>query len=131
MDRDDMVIKAARAIAVLAYKAYDAVLCGRPTGIQSALYAFMKDVQPGRLVVEITALGRPDRDPFNSVGELIRIAAEPVVFSDPEFVWDEKEEGRPAPTEQIFYIRLLDGTEYRWSNATFICVPETLDRTSL
>lgn len=46
---------------------------------------------------------------------------EPVDFGDKSFVWDEQAEGRPHPTEPVWYIDRLDGEGiHRWVNCQFI-----------
>jgi len=57
---------------------------------------------------------------INKVGWLQRIAHEPR-FSNDE--WKEMAEGRPCPTERAYYIRTLDGREFRWTNAQMIALP--------
>ena len=63
---------------------------------------------------------------LTTVGELLRIEYCPMYSEE---VWAEQfaegEEPEPIPTEDIYVIRLLDGREYRWSNAEFVTVPST------
>lgn len=94
--------KLAREIGVSVYNAYCNTLVGTaPQGVHE-LNARMKDVRVGDLVVEMTTLLMPTRSPLDAVGYLLRETHEPVRFSDPDFVWDEKEEGAPASCRADF-----------------------------
>ena len=59
-----------------------------------------------------------DFAPEKRIGRLVKLACEPVAIE-----WDEAEDG-PMPTERVFYIVGLDGQEHRWTNATFIAIPD-------
>lgn len=116
--------KLAREVATALYNAYSNTLVGRAPQCVFDLGDRFKDVRAGDLVVEVTTcLMRNGRPAIDAVGHLLRITEEPVDFGDPEFVWDEKAEGRPHPTERCYYIRTLDGREFRWTNASFISAP--------
>jgi len=117
----------ARAIGISTYLAYTTTLVGNPAPITTEYRDRVKDVRVGDMVVEVTTIlmsvtGGHYRAALDAVGHLVKITQEPVVFSA-GFVWDEKEEGRPHPTETCTYIKTLDGREYRWTNASFISVP--------
>jgi len=45
---------------------------------------------------------------------------EPIDATD----WPEDED---LPKEKVWYLRLADGREYRWTNASFLAVPTRLD----
>lgn len=129
MKRDDLE-KLARIIVTMAYNASGAALMGRPTQRIEDLRNRFDDIQIGDLVVETsTALmdGRRGekyfRPALDALGYLVKITWEPVVWGDPDFVWDEAVEGKPEPTEKCVYIKTLDGREFRWTNASFISCP--------
>lgn len=115
--------KLARDTALSIYNSYRNVLVGTAPQCVHDLYARFRDVRPGDLVLETTAFLMPGRSALDGLGYLLRETWEPVVFSDPDFVWDEKAEGKPHPTERCYYIRTLDGREFRWTNASFISAP--------
>lgn len=119
---DEQLEELARIICRVTDNAYGASLVGNAAAATRALYDDLNDIRPGRMVVEITSLGM--RSYLDNLGTLLRVTDEPVVFSDPNFIWDEKEEGRPHPTEKCTYIKTLDGREFRWTNARFIAVPD-------
>lgn len=81
----------------------------------------MEVLTPGGLVAEVSTLGI--KPAINAVGYLIKKTEEPVDFGPGADPWDEVAEGRPHPTEPIWYIKTLDGREMRWHNARFIRVP--------
>lgn len=105
------------------YNAYLATLVGNPVDVTRRYYERAKAPQIGDLVTEASTVygmrheGATDLD---GVGILEEIAWEKVVFGDPDFVWEEKVEGRPHPTEKVYYIRTLDGRRFRWTNANFV-----------
>jgi hypothetical protein len=116
----------ARAIGVSNYLAYTASISGQH-GAARELYDRMKDVRVGDMVIEITTIlmsvaGKHYRPALDAVGHLVKITREKIVFSDPDFVWNEEEEGQPHPTEKCTYVKTLDGREFRWTNASFISV---------
>jgi hypothetical protein len=123
--------KLARDIATMAYNASGNVLVGHGPPCVFELSDRFRDVRVGDLVVETTTAlmdGRKGpkyhRPALDAVGYLLRITWEPIVFTgDPDFVWDEKVEGRPHPKEECVYIRTLDGREFRWTNASFVSAP--------
>ena len=107
----------AKIIRGFADKAYGAVLVGNPAPVTKALYERMKDAQIGDLVVEISTL-HASQVAVDAVGILESAVYEPA-FDD----WDEDKEGEPCPKETAWYLRTLDGREFRWTNARFIAVP--------
>lgn len=115
--------KLARLIAIGTYNAYSHTLVGYGAPRIFELSDRLQDIQIGDLIVEITTCLMPLRPALDAVGVLLRITQEPVDFGDPDFVWNEEEEGRPHPTEKCTYIRTLDGREFRWTNASFVSVP--------
>lgn len=121
-DSDDSSINLATIIRGFANNAHGATLVGDPWPVTRTFQERMSNVELGDLVVEQSTRRSPEDD-LNAVGWLEETAWEKVDFGDPEFVWDEDAEGEPHPTEQIFYIRTLDGRRFRWSNARFIAVP--------
>lgn len=129
MKRDDLE-KLARAIVTMAYNASGALYMGKPTGRVEDLRRRFDDIQVGDLIVETSSAlmdGRRGeknyRPALDALGYLVKVTWEPVVWGDPDFVWDEAAEGKPEPTEKCTYIRTLDGREFRWTNASFISCP--------
>lgn len=121
---DDLLKASAAAIRSSAYAAYSMSLSGAfPSAV--SLYNWMKKMSPGDLVFETSTAWYPDRD-INAVGILEKIVREPISAVDPDFEWNEEEEGEPEPTWECFYIKTLDGRPYRWHNASFLRVP-TMD----
>ena len=103
------------------YSSYTSVF-GHRQG--TARLDWFQKLSTGDLVMEYSTVRMDQRDPTR-FGYLVRDVREPM-FSDEH--WEEVkeeygEEGRP--TERVYYIKLLkDGTEMRWTNASFIRVPE-------
>ena len=117
-----------------AYAAYMATLRGDvPAGSHQNF-----DPIVGVPVVEISTMGMwddardfpPDRahlkDVLNCIGTLEKIAMEPIWTPEQ---WKEmgESESDPISTQKAWYIRTLDGREFRWENARFIRVPNARD----
>jgi hypothetical protein len=127
MGNEKMELEAiATAFRRSAYNAYSNTLISGPKIITDA-FNRMTNPQVGDWVIETSTVfmtrPRMRRSPssdLDGVGILEEIAWENVQFPDPGFVWNEEEEGRPHPTEKIYYIRTLDGRRFRWSNASII-----------
>lgn len=115
----------ARAIVLSNYHAYVNTLVGTAPQCVHDLTNRYRDIRPGDFVIEITTALMFDRgrSSLDAVGQLLRITQEPADFGDPEFIWNEEEEGCPHPTERCTYIRTFDGREFRWTNASFISIP--------
>jgi hypothetical protein len=116
----------ARIIRTVTYNAYIATLVGSAPPCTLKFNEFLRKPEFGQWVMETTTVGMGNRSDLDGVGILLRITQEPVVFSDPDFAWDEEVEGQPHPTEACTYIRTIDGREFRWTNASFIAVPTKL-----
>ena len=108
-------------LKVAVFSAYSSIFSDR-NGTKKL--EWFQTLTPGDLVMENSTVRLAHRDPTR-FGYLIRDVREPM-FSDEH--WEEVkdqygEDGRP--TERVYYIKLLkDGTEMRWTNASFIRVPE-------
>ncbi len=105
------------------YAAYRATCVGQRAPVTEKYYTRTSAPQIGDLVIETTTIGgmrHQNATDLDGIGLLEEVAWEKVVFSDPEFVWDEAENGRPHPTERVTYIRTLDGRRFRWVNACFV-----------
>lgn len=102
------------AIAEAANHSYAATIIVGHIPVVVALQKRFEDIRPGDLVAEISSPAT-----WRSLGHLLRIAEESLPYSDDD----------PA-TETVVYIRALDGTEVRWTNAKFISLPteQTLRR---
>lgn len=118
MDEKEL-LEALRANVVLLRQA---LMVGHPVPIVQRMYAAAQRPQPGDLVIETSLLYYPAEP--KRFGTLLRIEREPVC--DPS-QWDEEAEGRPVPTERVFYIRGLDGQEHRWVNADFMRIARDED----
>lgn len=114
----------ARIICTVTDNAYGCTFMSDAPVCVQRLRAAFDAIETGKLIMEQTTFRMKGRSPLDALGTLLRITQEPVVFSDPDFVWDEKEEGQPHPTEKCTYIKTLDGREFRWTNARFIAVPD-------
>jgi len=110
------------------YNAYRATI-GCNTDVMRAYQARASQPRVGDLVIEATTIygvrheGGTDLD---GIGTLEEIACEPIGLGDPDFTWDEAEDG-PRPTEEAFYLRTLDGRRFRWINAQIIAAVRDLD----
>lgn len=111
----------ASAMRIAAYNAYVCTLIGNPPGIVVKAGERIKTPRVGDWVIETSTvwMSRPHLD---GIGILEAIEMEPVVYSDPDFVWDEATEGRPHPTERVYYLRTMDGRRFRWTNASMVGV---------
>ena len=118
-------------VARLAYEIYDSTTVGSPAPVVRARRERMKNVQPGDLVVETTAMHRAAlRQPltdidleyiFQGTGYLIKKTSEPCY---PEGEWDEEYEGRPIPHEDIYYVQYGPdpASVCRWHNCEFLAI---------
>jgi hypothetical protein len=112
------------ALAQSAHLAYTNALVGNPAPSVAEALSRMRDVRVGDLVLETTTYYR---QPWSSagLGYLMELEQEPV--SDEEN-WDGD---LPIPTEPVYYIRPLDGSQerVRWTNARFIALPPYPEQT--
>ena len=115
--------KLAREIALLVYNSSGNVIVGDAPQCVHDLSDRFNDVRVGDLVVERTTSLMKSRPALDAVGYLLRAADEPMNVSYPDFEWDEKIEGKPMPKERVYYIRTLDGREFRWYNASLTSAP--------
>lgn len=109
-----------RLLEITAYNAYTVSITGL-SGNLRALNGRMREPKPGDWVVEMSTIYYEDRN-GTRFGTLVRVADEPVYPEEQRaelgFGPDE-----PMPTERVWYVRLLDGREFRWTNASFLAVP--------
>lgn len=131
MEKEKMELEAiATAFRRSAYIAYRNTLIGNAPKCVSDTFARMSAPQIGDWVIETSTVygfrHSPSSD-LDGIGILEAVEWENVVFGDPEFVWDEETEGRPHPTEKIYYIRTMDGRQFRWSNASIVAVLTDFD----
>lgn len=111
------------------YNAYSNTLIGNAPQRVTDAYDRMTNPKIGDWVIEASTVygfRHNPSSPLDGVGILENVAHEKVDFGDPEFVWDEKEEGRPHPTEKVHYIRTMDGRLFRWTNAMIVAAPAEL-----
>lgn len=118
--------EAARLVCCSAYAAYMATLRGDvPVGSSKNFEAIV-----GRTVFEsmMWRMGKPSI--LDCIGVLERLEREPICTEED---WRDPVIGHgaypnePVPTEQVWYIRTLDGREVRWTNALFVLVPDSAD----
>lgn len=114
-----------------AYNAWSNVLIGNaPPDVQMA-YERMRNPVVGDWVFEATTIygmRHENATDLDGIGILEEDTREPFVFTDPDFIWDEESEGKPHPTERVFYIRTMDGRRFRWVNARLIAILTDLRR---
>jgi hypothetical protein len=108
------------------YNAWRASLAvsGDQSAVAEAYHERATNPQIGDMVIESSTIHYPQHD-LNGVGILVDIADEPVDYGD--YVWDEETEGRPHPTERVYYLRTLDGRLRRWENAGIIAAVSGLN----
>ena len=112
-----------------AYNAYRNTLIGNAPKIVTDAFDRMTAPEIGDWVIETSTVHRMRHSPssdLDGIGILEAVEWEKVVFGDPEFVWDEEAEGKPHPTEKIYYIRTMDGRQFRWSNASIVAILSSL-----
>lgn len=116
-----------RLVAINAYAAYMNTLVGNPAPAVEKQGKRTQDPQVGDVVLETSTVWRVSRHvedtpgEFHGLGVLLRRVREPCPRAE-----DEEDDGA---TEEVFYIRPLDGSvpECRWTNASFIRVLVSLD----
>lgn len=103
---------------------YNAVPAGSPDGLKH--WEWFQKVSPGDLVMEQSTLWHNHTD-ATRFGYLISVGQEPAYSEE---MWEEIKDqwnGEPCPTERVYRIRLLkDGSEMRWTNASFMRVPQDM-----
>lgn len=101
-----------------------AVLVGNQAPDTKALYKRMSHPRVGDLVVEVTTWrNRDDESTMIRAGQLVRMGREPMFTKE---VWEAEHAPEPAPPipdEMVYYIRVGDGRECRWVNASFYAAP--------
>ena len=96
-----------------AYSAYTLTLTGSaPRGV----FEWFKKVEPGQMVIETSTIFHRSCDQ-HGIGLLVKKTREPF----PGDYGDEE-----PPLEDCWYIKCLDGVVYRWTNADFVRVPESV-----
>lgn len=112
-----------RLLEINAYACQGATLVGNPAPAVKKLGDRMRSVRVGDMVMETSTIWHEDRV-GTRIGRLLRVADEPVYTAQ---AWAENGGGdEPIPLEDVYYIGLPDGTEYRWRNASFIAIPDKL-----
>lgn len=113
MRRFEQPVDLATMLRCAAYAAYALTLTGdAPRGA----FEWFKKTAPGNMVIETSTMFLRSRDP-RGIGWLVKTAREP-------FPGDYGDE--PAPLEDVWYIECLDGVIYRWTNAQFVRVPDSV-----
>lgn len=113
MEKDELI----KLIETLGDSLYSAALVRANKG----LWELVKEPEVGDYVLEKTTAFLT-RDPSLRFGKLIKVCMEPYPLSD-EAKKEYEELGEPIPEEKVYYIKLVDGTEMRWTNASFMRIP--------
>lgn len=110
-------------LTVIGYGLYSANLNGTGRGL--TMHRWHSQVSPGDLVLEVTSMLR--EDDRKRIGRLVRVEMEPI-HTDKEWKRVSKDwEGQPRPMERVYYVSTLcDGSECRWTNASFVRLPESI-----
>lgn len=114
-------------LAISVMFAYRNTLVGNPAPAIKRYRERMSNPEPGDLVLEVTNWGAPAVDRIGRLKSMGMENPPPEVVSEDNY--DEAEWGRPYPPyqEQVWRIETLDGREFRWWNANFIVIPESLE----
>lgn len=110
------------------YSAYKATL-GCNNEVMQAYQARANNPRVGDMVIEATTIYRirhKGGTDLDGIGTLEEIAWEPVGIADPEFTWDEAEDGERL-SEEVFYLRTFDGRRFRWFDAQIIAAVTDID----
>lgn len=118
------ILDVLRMLGCVGYELHSSQLIGYPPPVTQRRLKRMANPVAGDIVMETsTAECWFPESPvplldktMSSIGVLLRQEREPV----PE--WDEAEEGEPAPLERVWYIKALDDSEHRWTNADFVTI---------
>ena len=106
----------ATVLRCAAYSAYTLTLSG---GAPPGAFQWFTRVEPGQMVIETSTMFQRSRDRYG-IGWLVKKTREPMPFDE----WPDDE---PVPQDDCWYIECLDGVIYRWTNADFVRVPETVN----
>jgi len=104
------------ALRCAAYTAYTLALDASHRDPRA--YRWFKDVEEGQLVIETSTIFHRSRD-AHGIGWLTGKTVEPYPVGDD---WGDE----PVPMEDVWYIKCFDGNIYRWTNADFVRVPESV-----
>jgi len=105
-------VELATVLRCAAYSAYSLSLCAHTV----AAFEWFKNVAPGQMVLETSTMFQRSRD-RHGIGWLVKKTREPF----PGDYGDDE-----PPLEDCWYIKCLDGVIYRWTNADFVRVPESV-----
>jgi hypothetical protein len=120
--RKDQLIKVIEQTALLVWN-----LSIGPTPRQKSVMAYLDDLQPGDLVLEVTSQALKSMD-GKRFGKLLKFGREPIHTNGE---WEELVTGGidqwfgSRPTQMIYHIETPDGETVRWENARFIRVMGT------
>jgi hypothetical protein len=121
-------------LAAVGYELYRSNLIGNAPPSSRERFQRMTNPQPGDLVIEVSTSGywlHPSYSlgPYeylkveNVIGILEKITREPYLREYGEPTWNEKEEGKPEPLEDVIYLRLLaSGDTFTWRNAQIVTI---------
>jgi hypothetical protein len=107
-------------LARTAALAYSGTLTGNRAPYIEARYQRMTHPQVGDLVVELTTARREPFDP-SCVGWLQDVRDEPVTTEEE---WLADGNALPVPLDRYWYLVTLSGEPARWSNCSFISIPD-------
>lgn len=112
---DEALETTSKVLLVAARTLWRSVLHGCNTPSRVMLSKRMSEPVPGDWVYESsTSYGSGKFPALERLGVLARTTWEPV-----QMEWNVETDG-PHPTEEVFYLDLLDGRQYRWTNANMI-----------
>lgn len=134
-----------RMVAINAYAAYSNTLVGNAAPAIRQQFERSTKPQPGDVVYERSTIWQWARnaddaplDQYPGIGVLLREAVEPIATAEQlaamhahgDYYVRIDETLGDIPKERVFYIRPLDGSvpEYRWTNADFVRVFDSLDQ---
>lgn len=111
---DDALKKAVELLAISTYRAFSNSLGSSKA--QIGYFERYREAKVGDMAFESSSINRCD--PFTAIGRITKIGYEPREIED----WPDDED---IPEEHVIYLELLDGSEMRWTNCSFIKIPET------
>lgn len=91
------------------------------TNFKAPAYNAMRSPDVGDWVMENTT-GHLKNQNIKRIGRLEKIVLEERFYSD-EAKKEFLDHGEEIPKEKCYYIRLIDGTEFKWTNCSFIKIP--------
>lgn len=120
----DMEKKLLALVCINAYEVYLSTLHGCDARSRTDLRDFCKNPVPGDLVIETSTIWTRERDEHR-FGKLLRKEWRQMYTAE-EWAALDAEPNEPIPTELVWVIETLVGSEYTWTNADFIRVADEM-----